>query len=209
MVAKADLLRWRCLLQHWNGHSFFPPHLPSTHVYSDASRSYGCGAFIAETGCFQLQWPLSWSDIEITAKEMVPIVVAAAVWGHECSGTHVCFHSDNEAVVALISKRYSKHKILTHLLKCLFFYAAYYSFHYPAVHIPGRLNTAADALSRNNFTLFSSLLPQTPLVQVPQVSQDFLIQKIPDWGSSSWTELFTNSLLKASQRLLPDRTGQV
>ncbi len=134
---------------------------------------------------------------------MVPIVVAAAVWGHQWSGTHVCFHSDNEAVVTLISKRYSK---LTLLLKCLFFYAAYY---YSAVHIPGRLNTAADALSRNNFTLFSSLLPQTPLVQVPLVSQDFLIQKIPDWGSSSWTELFTNSLLKASQHLLPDRIGQV
>ena len=208
-VAKADLQWWQCLLRHWNGHSFFPPQLPSVHVYSDASGSYGCGAFQHPSGCFQLQWPPSWVDIEITAKELVPIVVAAALWGREWAGGHVCFHSDNEAVVSLIHKRYSKHKLLTHLLRCLFFYASYYTFHYSAVHIPGHLNTAADALSRNNFTLFSSLFPQTHLVQVPMAVQNFLIRQTPDWGSSSWTELFTSSLTREFQHPPQNPTNQV
>lgn len=37
-----------------------------------------------------------------------------------------------------------------HLLRCFSFYAALFKFHYSAMHVPGILNTAADALSHNN-----------------------------------------------------------
>ena len=41
---RADIAWWQCLLKHWNGLSFFPPTAPTTHVYSDVSGSFGCGA---------------------------------------------------------------------------------------------------------------------------------------------------------------------
>ena len=98
-IARADIHWWQCLINHWNGCSFFPPPLPSAHVYSDASGSFGCGAFVQGTGYFLLQWPQSWAPVEITAKELVPLVVAAALWGQRWSGNHIRFHTDNEAVV--------------------------------------------------------------------------------------------------------------
>ena len=63
--------------------SFFPPLTPSSHVYSDASASYVCGAFVASCGWFKVQWPANWSDVVIAQKELVPVVIAAAVWGRD------------------------------------------------------------------------------------------------------------------------------
>jgi hypothetical protein len=62
--ARADLQWWGCLLQYWNGRSFFNTELPSIHIYSDASGSFGCGAFSPkEDAWFQISWPPSWCDI--------------------------------------------------------------------------------------------------------------------------------------------------
>ena len=105
---RADLQWWSHFLQVWNGMSFFPPPTPSSHVYSDASGSYGCGAFVASCGWFKVQWPASWLDVAIAQKELVPVVMAAAVWGHQWQGCHVCFHSDNMAVVSVLVNRAAK-----------------------------------------------------------------------------------------------------
>ena len=47
-----------------------------------------------------------------------------------------------------------------HLLRCIFFISAKFDFTIVAAHIPGRLNTIADAILRNNVPLFLSLSPQ-------------------------------------------------
>ncbi|XP_011405990.1 PREDICTED: uncharacterized protein LOC105313901 [Amphimedon queenslandica] len=46
----ADLYWWDCFLQRWNGHSFFLVPVPTVHVYSDASTTFGCGAFAQGRG---------------------------------------------------------------------------------------------------------------------------------------------------------------
>ena len=56
LSVRANLHWWLHLLQPWNGSSFFPPFLPSVHIYLDASGSFGCDAFIQPHGWFQLQW---------------------------------------------------------------------------------------------------------------------------------------------------------
>ena len=43
--AKADILWWLYFLKRWDGRSFFPQGVPSVHVYTDASGSFGCGGF--------------------------------------------------------------------------------------------------------------------------------------------------------------------
>ena len=122
--ARADLAWWYHFLQAWNGFSFFPPPAPSAYIYSDASGSFGCGTFLAGVGWFQAQWPTEWEGIEISAKELVPMVMAAAIWGKQWSGSHVCFHCDNMAVVAILGSRTAKTPLLTHLLRCLSFFSA-------------------------------------------------------------------------------------
>lgn len=198
--AKADLLWWRTFLQHWNGLSFFPAPHPSMEVTSDASGGYGCGAYSLEHGWFQIEWPESWHTIPITAKELVPIVVSAAIWGQHWGRTCVRFTCDNMAVVSILKSRSSRDPLLTHLLRCLAFYAAWYHFHYTAEHIPSTQKTAADAISRNNTTLFSSLHPQIPRVAVPLPIMELLVTRIPDWGSKDWISRFKRSLVKESPK---------
>ena len=192
---RADLQWWDCFLQGWNGSSFFPPPNPSVHVYSDASGLFGCGAFDTQLGWFQFQWRDEWTDRSIATKEMVPVVVAAALWGKSWEGRHVCFHSDNMTVVTILSKRSAKDQHLLALLRCLFFLAAFYKFQYSAQHIPGVLNTAPDALSRMPIIDFSPFVPQIPSHDVPRAVMDLLVHQIPEWVSPAWTRQFRTSLL--------------
>ena len=103
-------------------------------------------------------WPESWS---IAEKELFPIVVSAAVWGKNWARSSVVFVCDNLAVVQALSSRLVRDPGLMHMLRCLFF-EAHFKFEHTARHIPGRDNTAADALSRNCLAEFFSLHPQAP-----------------------------------------------
>ena len=135
----------------------FPSHFT---LFSDASGTFGCWAFTSTYSWLQVCWPDNWQSVHITVKELIPIVVAAALWGSHWSCTWICFRCDNMAVVELLKRHTSQDHVLMHLLHCLAIYAAYFRFQYHATHVPGVQNTAADALSRNNMLLFTSLIPQ-------------------------------------------------
>ena len=94
---------------------------PQATITSDASGSWGCGAFSATGLWFQFQWPKSWLDIHITPKELLPIIVACAVWGEAWKGMTVRCLCDNAAVVAIIRSGSAKDPVTMHLLRCLFF----------------------------------------------------------------------------------------
>ena len=112
-------------------------------------------------GSCGLTWVFStrgWEEIDILVKQLVPVVVAAALWGGLWRGKHICFHSDNMAVVSILSTKTAKSPPpLMHLLRCFSFYCALYCINVSCVHVPGAINAAADALSHNKLPLFSSL----------------------------------------------------
>ena len=145
-------------------------------------------------GYFQLEWPRGWEEIDISVKELVPVVVAATMWGGLWRGKHICFHSDNMAVVSILSTKTAKSPHLMHLLKCFSFYCAFYCINVSCVHVPGAMNAAADALSCNKLPLFSSLVPQALPFPIPASLVDLLVTSRLDWGSQAWTELFVRSL---------------
>ena len=122
---------------------------PTCIITYDASGSWGCGAFTTDGSWFQLEWPASWSQFHITAKEMVPAVVVVAIWGARCTTSSVMIHSDNMAVVSAITLGSAKDPLLMHLSRCLHFSVAHFDIRLVACHIAGVCNTAADALSRN------------------------------------------------------------
>ena len=155
----------------------FFPHSPdpNVHVVSDVSRSFGCGAILLHSQWLQVEWPSSWSNVDITVKELVPIVVAAAVWGRLWHRKQVQFHTNNMTVVDILRKRSARNTVAHHLLRCFYFYSAFFQFDYHVAHIPGVLNTAADALSRNNMTSFFSFVSQASRVHVPAPLSQLLI----------------------------------
>ena len=198
LSARSDILWWHTFLESWNGISIIPIHQPQIQLTSDASGSWGCGAF-SGTHWFQLAWPETVKYSNIAYLELIPILVAAAIWGGSWRGSHVTCFSDNEAVVRIINKSAAKDQTLAHLLRCLSFYMAYSDFTLSAVHIAGAKNTAADALSRNDLTSFFRSLPQadpSPSL-VPLEILDLTILEQPDWTSPRWRNLFRATIVKA------------
>ena len=122
-------------------------------MFTDASGTWGCGAFL-DPMWFHLKWSDRLQPLSVAVKEMVPVVLVAAKFGHQWAGKVVQFVIDNMAVVEVIKATYSKDLHMMHLIRLLVLFASKYNFWFTATHIPGKLNVAADALSRNNIPVF-------------------------------------------------------
>ena len=109
-----------------------------------------------------VEWPRSWQDHHIAAKEMVPVVIAVAIWGTAWQKSTVKVFSDNMSVVCALGSGEARDPLMMHLLRCLHFFTAHYRIVVVAEHIAGRINKAADALSRNKLDTFISCSPQAP-----------------------------------------------
>ena len=203
--AKADIAWWLMFVDGWNGVGLFPQTYSESFtqvVVSDASGVWGCGAFTTDPiQFFQLKWPQSWAHVNIAAKELLPIVASAALWGQAWSGKKVLFRCDNTAAVMALSARTARDPAMTHLLRCLFFLQAHFKFDYAAKHIPGSENGAADALSRNRLSTFLSYFPQAPQrpAEIPFTLLELLCHPSLTWTSVHWANLFKASLREASQ----------
>ena len=85
-----------------------PRRAPEAVITSDASGNWGCGAFSSDSNWFQLQWPNTWSSIHITVQELVPIVIACALWGKKWQEKSIRCVCDNAVVVAIVNSGSSK-----------------------------------------------------------------------------------------------------
>ena len=56
------------------------------------------------------------------------------------------------------------------------------------------MSKAADAFSRNDLFIFSSLIPQTPQSFIPLATFSLLVSSPPPWGSPDWTTQFRDFL---------------
>ena len=91
---RSDLTWWCTFLEAWNGVSLLRAaerDVPDITITSDASGSWGCGAFWQQKW-FQCSWHTSWKTVDILAKELLPIVIAAAIWGKAWGGCTVLCH---------------------------------------------------------------------------------------------------------------------
>ena len=192
--ARSDIIWWRVFAEQWNGTSMLYAYKkanPQMHVFSDASGRWGCGAYMNDLW-FQFEWPPEMLDCHISSKEMIPIVMAAMVWGSMWEGLSVRFHCDNSAVVALLNAGAARDNSLMHLMRCFSFVATKFNFFFSACHIRGRENVLADALSRNNLRMFLHSCPQAQRepTYLPPALQELLMLSRPDWTSTAWTQLW-------------------
>ena len=193
---RSDVEWWFQLSSSWNGVSILAPiraNAPDGFVTSDASGGWGCGAFCGSEW-FQLRWDSHVAPLHITIKELLPIVVAVAIWGNRWSGLTIQANCDNMAVVHIIRSHHSKDPTAMHLLRCLALLECSFQFTLVSKHVPGKLNDIADALSRNNhhyFLLNYQQANQLP-TPIPPRLYSALVHQQPDWTCKAWATQFTN-----------------
>ena len=139
---RSDLAWWQYFIETWNGLGMMQcvatSWSPKFTFSTDASGSWGCGA-AWENRWIQCAWEGVWKDKSIAVKELLPILLAAAMWGPFWAGNQVQVQCDNMSVVNIIASHTSKDKSIMHLLRGLHFICAYYNINLRASHIKGSI----------------------------------------------------------------------
>lgn len=172
-----DLKVWLDFLNTFNGvtmiHDRFWESNERLELYTDASGGNGFGIYFNGNWAHGT-WPKQWQDISLTRNitflELFPVVVALYIWGHVLENKRLLFHVDNEAVVYIINKQTSKDPRVMRLLRNLVLLTLKFNIIFKAVHIEGRNNSVADAISRCQWSRFKELAPYAhPVpVRIPQ-----------------------------------------
>ena len=165
--AKLDLTVWQEFLSNFNGRAFFLTdrfHADGClELYTDASGSVGYGAVHGKEW-FWGKWPSTWLTRNIAVLELFPIMAAVVVWGGGGGGgawanQNVRFFTDNEALVSVINKQTSRDPHIMTLLHKMILTCLTFNINFMASHVPGRLSSLADSLSRGQLDAFRLLAP--------------------------------------------------
>ena len=194
MGFRSDLAWWCMFVSRWNGVSFLPTpiHLPAVEMASDASGSWGCGAW-HQNMWFQLPWDSRSLPLPISVKELIPIILGCAAWGHLWQARKVICNCDNQVVVAALRSRSSRDSSLMHLIRSLVFVEAHFRCHLCPVYVNTHDNYLADDLSRDNLASFLLKVPQASR-QPTSVSKPLLnlmLDSQLDWTSPTWRHQFS------------------
>ena len=195
---KADVAWWVAFTRGWNGVAIMPAAVQRTPAAeltfcSDASGSWGCGAWSGQQW-FQIPWDDVLAGWHIAAKELLPIVIAAALWGKEWHGKQVHGGCDNQAVVEALEARACRDRVLMDLLRCLFFFEATHDFQLVVSHVRGVDNGIADDLSRNHMSSFFQRVPQANPIPspVPPKLLELLGYQAVKWTPPNWMQQFSS-----------------
>lgn len=157
LEAREDLQVWEQFL------AGLPPNKPFRmfndqgsvlHIYTDASKSEGYGAVFGNVW-FSGTWPNDkWKGLNICVLELYPIYAALSVWRDSFSNETVDVHTDNQALVSVLNKLYSKDRLVRWLLKPLALLCLGSNIRVVAHHVRGEDNVRADMLSRGKLAQF-------------------------------------------------------
>lgn len=162
--ARLDLNAWCEFIDNFNGKSMFInddwQNSHKLNLYTDAAGKFGYGAVFGTKWFYGTWEDLSLQqDYNITFKELFPIVIAVETWGQALANQSILFHSDNIAVVEIINKISSKDTSVMCLVRRLVLACLRHNILFQAEHIPGKINTLPDLLSRLQVQKFLGLAP--------------------------------------------------
>lgn len=162
--ARLDLNAGCEFIDNFNGKSMFInddwQNSHKLNLYTDAAGKFGYGAVFGTKWFYGTWEDLSLQqDYNITFKELFPIVIAVETWGQALANQSILFHSDNIAVVEIINKISSKDTSVMCLVRRLVLACLRHNILFQAEHIPGKINTLPDLLSRLQVQKFLGLAP--------------------------------------------------
>jgi hypothetical protein len=166
---REDLKVWLSFLSDYNGITVMLDNVWTSNeticLFTDSAggRDKGFGIYFQgkwAQGC----WPKEWADngilADITFLELFPVVISVHIWGIHLKNKRIIFNVDNQAVVAIINKKSSKSNRVMTLVRNLVSLSLQYNIMLKAEHIPGKINSIADALSRSDWQRFKTLCPE-------------------------------------------------
>lgn len=162
-----DAKVWLNFLENFNGQCSFNElnwvQNSSLEFFTDASgnRNLGCGCYFQGRWSV-FQWPDHWENTvfsDITYLELVPIVLAFCLWCDELKDKKIMLRSDNDALVHILNKKSSKDKQVMNLVRYLVLLTLQNNIQVKALHIPGKVNTICDAISRFQWERLKKALP--------------------------------------------------
>ena len=146
-----DLRWWSMFIDEFNGTSFIPPLYWSEPdiTFSTDSCLVGCGG-LCGLEYFHYSYPKIITDQELPIHdlEMLAVLLAVRIWGHNFAGMKVQIYCDNDAVVQVINSSKTRDAFLGSCLRELWLEVSKYGFELQAIHLPGEENRVADWLSR-------------------------------------------------------------
>ena len=168
--SRRDLRAWEIFIEHFNGKNLLLNNIflstTSMHLHTDAAGSLGFGAIFG-SHWFYGEWPVQCQSLNITFKELFPIVLAFDTWGHQLRNKCITVHSDNQAVVYILNKQSSKDFQIMNLVRHFVLYCMTYNILVKAQHIPGKANILPDLLSRLQIEEFHKLAPNMDIDPTP------------------------------------------
>ena len=113
---------------------------------------------------YALTIPLGYLDLQIVHLEILNILAALRVWQKPWANKKVAIACDNLAVVQVLNSGKTRDLTLAAIARNIQFHIATINVNLKVTHIPGKVNTIADLLSRwstrsNANTLLHQLLP--------------------------------------------------
>ena len=162
---RADIQWWLQFLPAWNGKAMFLDTTwvlaPDLQFYTDVSGSKGYGAYFTGAWlCGDWQPHQRLPQRSIQWQKMFTILAAATEWAQRLPGKRICFCCNNQPIVISWQRKSVKHPQIANLFQRLFLLAANSNYTLALIHVPGKENSIADALSRNQMSRFFSLAPQ-------------------------------------------------
>ena len=141
-------------LQGCNGISFLwlPSKLTCQHFTSDASGSWGCGAWHGDKW-FQLQWRADSAHSREGDDPHYPSLCSLGVTIRSPASMI------NQVVIACLKSRMRKAKGLMHLLRSLVFIEAHFHCYLKPTYIDTHKNYSEDDLTHDNLSSFLSKVP--------------------------------------------------
>ena len=161
-AVKQDLDLWEQFLLHYNGITIIShkPHLLSRdiHLTSDASK-WGFG------GTYQIfwiqgHWPDHWKKHDIAVLELYSILMLVVTFGTLLANSHVIFHCDDQAIVAVLNKQTSKSPIIMQLVRPLVLHLLRHNITFRSLYVRGKDNHANVMLCPVHRSLHGDLLRQ-------------------------------------------------
>lgn len=147
---------WVALLSHWSGISLMRfckwETLVDFELSSDAALTKGFGIVNGNDWVSGI-WPGN-APSNIAVLELIPIVLAAILWGDSWSGKCILFHTDSMAAHFSAQSLLPSDPHLSSLIRELAIISVEKDFQFQTKHLPGKLNILADLLSRDRHTEF-------------------------------------------------------
>ena len=168
---QADITWWLANLHAFNGKAVILParFTEPREFQTDAELNCGVGVYFAADaycGLTRAELEREFSDVpppgcHISVYETYAVLVAVRRFPALARGRHLCVRSDNSQTVAAVNKGSTGAGIsgadTMRVLRALFSESCRLGFRLTARHIPGVVNSLADALSRQDWPRFHAL----------------------------------------------------